>query len=391
MRIGFIGARGVPHGYSSAEQIALHVGKRLVARGHEFTVYCRRNLYADRTPIFEGIRRVFIPTVEHKLFGQVIHGFLAGFHAATQPFDIVHAQCLTNAYQVLFPWLVRRNVVINVDGQEWDNPKWPRAARHLFFRSAVRLSLAICREIVTDARGMAEFYRQRYQRGSTVIAYGAEIVRPRRPEILESYGLEPRAYYFVAARLVPSNQIHAMVEAFNTTDSKRVLAIAGGGDYGSRYVQTLRATAGPAVKFLGLISDQQHMDELYANAYAYVHGATLGGINSALLRPMGAGCPAMAADTPFNREVVERRDGSMCGLLWSDRAQLAAALKRFDRDPHYVDALRPICVRQILENFTWDLVADQYEVYYRGFLEGWTAERIRSEVASRRDQYRTGD
>lgn len=391
MRIGFIGARGVPHGYSSAEQIALHVGKRLVARGHEFTVYCRRNLYADRTPSFEGIRRVFIPTVEHKLFGQVIHGFLAGVHAVTQPFDIVHAQCLTNAYQVVFPWLVRRNVVINVDGQEWDNPKWPRAARHIFFKSAARLSLAMCREIVTDARGMADLYRQRYQRGSTVIAYGAEVVRPRRPQILESYGLEPRGYYFVAARLVPSNQIDAIVEAFNTIGSKHVLAIAGGGDYGSQYVRTLRAAAGPTVRFLGLISDQQHMDELYANAYAYIHGATLGGINSALLRPMGAGCPAVAADTPFNREVVERSDGTRCGLLWSDRTQLAAAIHRFDRDPHHVDGLRPICVRQILENFTWDLVADQYEVFYRGFLEGWAAERIRSEVEAQRDKYLTDD
>ncbi len=138
MRIAFIGARGIPHGHSSAEQIALHVGRRLVERGHEFTVYCRRNLFTDRSPTYQGVRRVFLPTIEHKLMGQVIHGFLAGVHAAGRSYDIVHAQCLTNTFQSVVPWLIRRNVVINVNGQEWENPKWPRTLRHAFFKAAAR-------------------------------------------------------------------------------------------------------------------------------------------------------------------------------------------------------------------------------------------------------------
>lgn len=391
MHVAFIGARGIPHGYSSAEQIALHVGRRLVARGHCFTVYCRRHLFQDRAPMYEGINRVFLPTVEHKLFGQLIHGTLAGVHAVFQEYDILHAQCLTNAFQVVLPWVVRRNVVINVDGQEWENPKWPKTVRHVFFKSAVYLTLGMCREIITDARGMAEIYEQRHKRQSTVIAYGAEIVQPRRPEILGEYDLEPRNYYFVAARLVPSNQIQTIVDAFRTVNPNRLLVIAGGGDYGSDYYRAVRTAAGPRVKFLGLISNQEHMNELYVNAYAYLHGATLGGINSALLRPLGAGCPAIAADTPFNREVLERRGGRMCGLLWKDGQELAMAIRRYEADPAYVDSLRPVCVRQIRENFTWDLVADQYEVFYRGFLEGWSPRRIRAEVALQRDKYQLSD
>ena len=389
MRIAFIGARGVPHGYSSAEQIALHVGKRLVQRGHEFTVYCRRNLFADRSPTYQGIERVFLPTIEHKLLGQVIHGFLAGMHASTRSYDVVHAQCLTNTFQSVLPWLIRRNVVINVNGQEWDNPKWPRTLRHVFFKAAARTSLLMCREIVTDAEGMRAIYRERYARDSTVIAYGAEQVHPREPSILARYGLEPRRYYLVAARLVPSNQIHTIVEAFGAAGAGRMLAVAGGGDPGSAYYRTVQATAGRNVRFLGLISDQAHMDELYANAYAYLHGATLGGINSALLRPLGAGCPALAADTPFNREVLERDDGERCGSTWRDAGDLRDAIRLFEGDPRLVESLREPCRRQIRENFSWDLVTDQYEVFYRGFIEGWPAERIRAEVAAQKAKYRT--
>src|SRR5438552_4970100 len=389
MRIAFIGARGIPHGHSSSEQIALHVGKRLVRRGHDFTVYCRRNLFVDRTPVYEGINRVSLPTVEHKLVGQLIHGFLAGIHAVGQSYDVVHAQCLANTFQSVVPWLIRRNVVINVNGQEWDNPKWPRTLRHVFFRSAVRATLIMCREIITDAQGMRDIYKDRYGRESTVIAYGAEQVQPRDSTILTRYGLERRGYYLVAARLVPSNQIRTIIDAFNAARVGRVLAIAGGGDPGGAYYQAVRAAAGPMVRFLGLISDQAHVDELYANGYEYLIGATLGGINSALLRPLGAGCPAIAADTPFNREVLERADGGRCGPTWRDGEELRDAIREFESNPSRVEDLREQCRRQIRESFNWDLVTDQYEVFYRGFLERWPVERIRAEVAVQREKYRT--
>lgn len=94
----------------------------------------------------------------------------------------------------------------------------------------------------------------------------------------------------MAARVVPSNQIHVLAEAFNRSGSKKILAIAGGGAYGSDYYRNLLLNSSQNVKYLGMISDQNHMDELYANGYAYLHGASLGGINSALLRPVAAGC-----------------------------------------------------------------------------------------------------
>lgn len=387
MKIAFVGSRGIPHGYSSAEQIALNVGKRLVARGHEYTVYCRSHLFNDRTSIYQGVRRVFLPTLEHKLLGQLIHGFLAGAHSIFCDYDVVHFQCLTNTYQSILPWLLKRNIVINVNGQEWDNPKWPKTLRHFFFKSTVYITLGMCPEIITDAQGMYDIYMERYHRPSTIIEYGTEIVTPRNRQILDQYGLAPKQYYFVAARIVPSNQIHIIVEAFKRSNSDKVLAIAGGGAYGSQFYQELREAAGDKVKFLGLISDQTHMDELYANAYGYLHGATLGGVNSALLRPLGAGCPALAFDTPFNREVLEMREGEVCGRIWQNSAQLAQGIDEFDSNPGLVEQLARKSVTQIKRNFTWDLVADQYEVFYRGFIERWPGEKVRQEVAAQKIKY----
>lgn len=387
MHIGFIGARGIPHGYCSTEQIALNVGTRLVQRGHQFTVYCRKHLYEDRKPEYRGVRRVFIPTNEHKIFGQVIHSSLSGFHAIAQHYDIIHVQCLTNALQALIPWMAGKRVICNVDGQEWENPKWPKRPREAYFGLAARAAMRISREIITDAQGMYDIYMQRHNRPSTIIEYGADIVTPQKPERVESLGLKPKQYYLIAARLVPSNQIAILVDAFKKSGSDKVLAIAGGGHNNSDYYQKMKENAGDRVIFLGLVSDQALMDELYANAFAYLHGPYLGGVNSALLRPLGAGCPAIAYNSVFNREVFVMPDGNLCGIPWEQEADIIAGIHQLENNPSEAARLSRDSVRQIRAYFTWDLVADQYEIFYRGILDNWPGERIRQAVAQRRESY----
>lgn len=391
MKIAFIGARGVPHGYASAEQLALNVGKRLVARGHEFTVYCHKNLFTEQYPYHEGIKRIFIPTIEHKLFGQLIQATLSGIHSIFSDYDVVHVHCLTNTYQSILPWLIRRNIVINVDGQEWDNPKWPKSVRHIFFKSAVYVTLAMCEEIITDANGMYDLYMKRYNRPSTIIEYGADIIDTRRPEVAEKYGLSSKGYFFYAARLVPSNQTDRIVHAFVKSHSQRVLAIAGGGSYESEFYKTLGRIDDKRIKFLGLVSNQQDMEQLYANAYAYLHGSTLGGINSGIVRPMGAGCPVLAFDTPFNREALELPDGKLCGRLWGNDDELVRLVELIDSAPDMVQELSALSMQQIRRSFSWDMIADQYEVFYRGFVERWTQERVRKEVSDIKEFYQSNN
>jgi len=41
LRIAFIGTRGVPANYGGFETCAEEVGRRLVKKGHDVTVYCR--------------------------------------------------------------------------------------------------------------------------------------------------------------------------------------------------------------------------------------------------------------------------------------------------------------------------------------------------------------
>src|ERR1700727_285043 len=58
--------------------------------------------------------------------------------------------------------------------------------------------------------------------------------------------------------------------------------------------------------WLGHVEDQTLLTQLWANYGIYVHGHSVGGTNPSLLQAMGAGAPALALDTVFNREVLNR-------------------------------------------------------------------------------------
>jgi glycosyltransferase involved in cell wall biosynthesis len=366
LRIAYIGSRGIPNSYASAEELIYHLGPYLVEHGHEVLVYCHGNLFKDHTPNYQGVQRIFIPTIIHKVLGQGIYAFLGGIDLAFREVDIIHVQALPPVPFMIFSWLLGQRIMANVDGQEWLSPKWGEMERRLFFGLAARLAVAMSRVFVTDAIGMHQIYKKRFGRESAVIEYGADVEESQRPEVLQKYGVEPGEYYIVASRIDPSNNHHLILDAFNQIDTHRTLAIAGGQSYGSRYWKELQSKAGSRVKFLGHVSNRLDMKELYCNSFAYLHGHSKGGVNSALLRPLGCGACAVAYDTPFNREVLQMNDGRWCGLIWKDVEQLTQILNRLESEPGLAGTVKVLGQKRILERFRWDQICGQYAELYCG-------------------------
>src|SRR5438132_641956 len=86
MRIAILGTRGVPASYGGFETFAEHLSTRLVARGHDVTVYCRAHYVSPRELEYHGVRLKVLPTIRHKYFDTVVHAFLSALHAAPRRF-----------------------------------------------------------------------------------------------------------------------------------------------------------------------------------------------------------------------------------------------------------------------------------------------------------------
>src|SRR5579862_5467282 len=172
MRIAILGTRGIPARYGGFETFAEELSTRLAARGHSVTVYCREK-YPEST--YRGVRLKHLPTIRHKYFDTLAHTFLSTMQlAARGGYDGV---LYCNAANAVFTWIPRvlgMPVALNVDGLERNRKKWNAAAR-AWYRMSEWLATWMPNVVVTDARIIADYYRERYRRSSEMIPYGAEL------------------------------------------------------------------------------------------------------------------------------------------------------------------------------------------------------------------------
>ena len=215
--------------------------------------------------------------------------------------------------------------------------------------------------LVSDSLEMQKYYEEHFKRGSVFIPYGANIESSEHPEILAQYGLKPYQYYLIASRFVPENNADMIIDAYNRIRTDRPLVVAGGANYASPWVDKLKTNAGPNVRFLGHVSDPDHVKELHCNSFAYLHGHSVGGTNPSLLKALGYGNCVVALNVPFNLEVLRDTAGTMYGIMFDNAKDLQAKLQQLEDNPSLADEYRRKAPERIRRAYTWDQVTDAYE------------------------------
>lgn len=365
LRIAMIGVHGIPHTYGGGDELVLNLAPRLVERGHHVTVYCRSGDYiADRSPHWKGVERVFLPTVERKAAGQFIHSTLAMGHAIAHNFDVVYVHTLPSGVHTLMPYVCGQQIVVNVNGLDWEREKWGRLGRS-YFKLAREVVLRTADEIVNDSQVMRQYYLDHFARDSTYIAYGAHVSNSQRPELLRRWNLACQGYYLVASRLVPENNADTIIDAYKQIDTDRPLIIAGTANFNSDWTQLVRAKADERVRFIGHVADPQVVRELHCNAYAYLHGHSMGGTNPSLLKALGCANCVVAYDSPFNLEVLRGDTGVIYGEVFHTTADLVHVLRRLEQSPEMVSSHQRAAPARIREAYSWDFVTDRYEAVFQ--------------------------
>lgn len=362
LRIGMLGLYGMtmPNLHFTGFETGFgEIAPRLAAMGHDVVMYCRRGSYPEsmRVPVYKGVRLVYVPSPGGKNFSGVIATFFAAVHAlATGRYEIFFFVNVGMGHHAALCRLFGRKVIMNVNGLDWTRAKWGPVARW-YFLSAAHSAVRFCNELVTDAEAMKDFYRERFAKDTTMIAYGAYVETSKNPDVVRQFGVTPGEFYLIASRLIPENHADFITEAFLASGSSRKLVIAGGANYDSAFHEKLRSMAGPNVILTGHIDDQEVIRELHCNCFAYLHGHSVGGTNPSLLKAMGYGNCVLALDTVFNREVLA--DG---GLFFPrDVDALAQMIGEVESSPSLVERLRRMGPERIRANYTWEKIAAQYD------------------------------
>ncbi|HEY6232534.1 MAG TPA: glycosyltransferase [Pyrinomonadaceae bacterium] len=359
MRIAILGTRGIPASYGGFETFAEHLSTRLVARGHEVTVYGRAHYVSPRQLEYHGVQLKVLPTIRHKYFDTVVHCFLSAVHAVPGRFD---AALICNAANAPFAPILRLTgtpVAINVDGLEHKRKKWGWLGRR-YYLAAERLATMLPNVMVTDAQVIQDYYLARYDAKSQMIAYGSEVERRPDRAAVRRWRAEPNRYVLYVSRLEPENNARLVIEAFKKVRTAYRLLIVGDAPYAHDYITDLkeRARGDKRIVFTGFVFGQDYR-ALQQNAYCYVHATEVGGTHPALLEAMGYGNCVLTLATPENIEAV-----GDAGIAYSDEFDLAEKLQRVLRDGSLVQSYRNRAQIRVQRYYDWDRVVDQYETLF---------------------------
>ena len=357
LRVAMVGTRGVPAHYGGFETAVEEIGRRLVERNHEVTVYCRG---ADKgLKSYLGMKLVHLPAPRSKQLETLVHSALSTAHLiGSRRHD---AAIVFNAANAPFvPLLKARGLptAVHVDGLEWQRAKWAGAGRR-YYRAVESLSVRWADALIADAPGIADYYAHEFGVETELLAYGAPIQMDLKSDRIDELGLTRSGFHLVVARFEPENHVLEIVRGYRASSAQLPLVVVGSAPYADSYTRDIRAAAGtdPRIRLLGGIWDQAQLDQLYGNALTYLHGHSVGGTNPSLLRAMGAGTAVVAWDVVFNRTVLGDSDAT----YFSTSAQVSQAIEQAELEPAAMTAAGARSRLRAAQDFRWDDVALGYE------------------------------
>jgi glycosyltransferase involved in cell wall biosynthesis len=355
-RVAILGSRGFPSTYGGYETLVRYLARAWVRQGIEVTVYCRVKSEGRSEWVDEGVTCRWTPGWDTKSLSTLSYGLTSHLDAGFRSFDAALVLNVANGF--FLPALGAAGVptAVNTDGIEWERGKWGTAARKVFLAGA-RATARFADVLIADSEAIAAIWEESFGVSSTFVPYGAPVLEGVGDDRVRALGFVPGTYALVVARLIPENNVELILDALERTSPRVPAVVVGSANYGAPIETRLRELDHRgSLRWLGHVSDQELLMQLWANSGVYLHGHSVGGTNPALLQALGAGAPTLALATQFNREVVRREEQ----LFPADPARLAerirAVLDSEDRRLEMAAAGR----RTVAERYDWGDVTDRY-------------------------------
>jgi len=361
-----LGSRGYPNYYGGFETLVRHLTPYLAENGHDVTVYSRAHVHYSTTKsqIIEslepGAGTIIVRTTvgwDRKSFSTLSFGFSSSLDLAKQGCDAALVLNVANGF--FLSRLTRAGIptCVNVDGIEWKRGKWGPTGKSIFHKGA-SLTAKHADAVILDSEALDTVWRDEFDRKGVFIPYGAPVLNDTTNDALRAAGLPLSGYVLVVARIVPENNVDLLLDAVDLMDQRPEVIVVGSGNYEHSTVTRLRQLSNEGkVHWLGHISDQDLLDQLWSHAGVYWHGHSVGGTNPALIQALGAGAPTLALRTVFNAEVVR----SEVQLVDPDPRVLATSIQEVLESSTMAAELSLHGKRVVEKHYRWPEVCARYE------------------------------
>lgn len=304
MKIGILGTRGIPNNHGGFEQFAEYLSVYLADKGHEVYVY-NSHIHPYQENTYNGVHIVHCFDLEHIIgtAGQFVYDLNCIWDSRARNFDVLLQLGYTSSS--VWYWLLPKNSIIitNMDGLEWKRTKYSKPVRR-FLKTAEKLAVKSSDFLIADSIAIESYLKQKYQRSSKFIAYGANLFTNAQPQVLKEYSVEAYRYNMLIARLEPENNVETILDGVVIGAGKYPFLVVG--KHQTKFGEYLKNKYKDCqeIRFLDGIYNMQHLDNLRFFSNLYFHGHSVGGTNPSLLEAMASSSLIVAHDNPFNKGIL---------------------------------------------------------------------------------------
>lgn len=355
LKIAILGCRGIPNQYGGFEQFAEFLSKGLVEKGHQVTVYnSHKHPYLPDSWKGVSIVKRFDPEYLIGTAGQFFYDLNCIRHASKQGFDILLILGYTSS-SIWFPFFPKNSLIFfNMDGLEWKRSKYSKPVQK-FLLYAEKLAVKYADYCIADSLAIKSYLDQKYRMDARFISYGADIHDVPDITLIGSFGIIPKEYLLLIARMEPENNIVPILEGFRLSGTKLKLLVVGStfNDFGNRLVEKYSNDSN--IIFVGSVYDMDQLNALRYYSCLYFHGHSVGGTNPSLLEAMASDALICAHDNPFNRSVL-----GTDSFYFKDSFQISMAIDNANSETE-----RMLWIynnkEKIRSAHSWDSIISSYE------------------------------
>ena len=353
MKIAILGTRGIPNYYGGFEQFAEYFSVHLVQKGHE--VYCynsHNHPFQEKT--FKEVNLIHCYDPEYKVgtAGQFIYDLNCILDSRSRNFDIILQLGYTSSsiWYRLFP---RKAIIItNMDGLEWKRTKYTKAVQKVLLY-AEKLAVKSSDYLISDSKGIQKYIQTKYNRESTFIAYGANSFHNPNEDLLLEYQVEKYNFNMILARLEPENNIETILDGVVLDNDKTTMLVIGNHDTQFGVYLKEKFKAFKNIRFIGILYNLDHLDNLRYFSNLYFHGHSVGGTNPSLLEAMASRALIVAHKNEFNQDILKEN-----GFYFTNAEEVKNMLKvvkKRDNLPMIQNNF------EVIENeFNWNKINEEY-------------------------------
>lgn len=370
MRIAMIGQKAIPfYRDGGVETHVEALATRLAKRGHAVTVFVRRRYVATKEDIWQGIHLARVPEIPTKHLGTITSTLFATLYVVLRrrsPCDVIHFHGVGPALLSWIPRIfTRAKIVVTFHSIDRFHSKWGAPAR-MALGIGEWMALHIPHQTIAVSQSIVEYCKKRFSKEPIYIPNGVEIKKTKGIAAVTQFGLKPNGYLLTVARLVRHKGIHSLINSYKEIPDRikgeMKLVIVGAPSFTKDYEDYLKELAGQdhRIVFTGYQTGDT-LNELYGNAYLYVHPSEYEGLSLTILEAMSFGKCVLVSDIPENLEAI---DHSGVPFEVGSINDLASKLASLINHPEIVQARGKLAQGYLKRHFEWDKIVEQTEKLY---------------------------